>query len=298
MSLMDESGLSLERLAGFIAVAEAGSIVQAAGRDSSRQALLSRQIKELETFFGVKLTRRAGRGIMLTDAGQELARRTRECFRIWEDFRDGYAGRNRRIKIGAAGSVLEWLLLPRIAGLLDGGLEVRVLSGRTVELIQKLEDGQLDCAVLRSDAVTARMKTIEVGEVGYSLWIPKNRMPRTGSRPADWLPSIPLALPMGGTIRRLLNEAAEAAGVSLNVALETSSFAQAAEVLRTGRYAAVLPGSADSFVGGGKVVKVPLSLLKGIRRKLSLARLKSRYDLDKPFAALAKALRERKQRNT
>jgi len=72
--LLSESGLSLERLAGFLAVADAGSIAGVAPGDPSRPPLLSRQIKDLEAFFGAKLTRRVGRGLELTDAGREKIR--------------------------------------------------------------------------------------------------------------------------------------------------------------------------------------------------------------------------------
>ena len=55
--LFAERGLSLDRLKTLIEVAKAGSIAAAARGDSARQSLYSRQIKELEEFFGVELAR-------------------------------------------------------------------------------------------------------------------------------------------------------------------------------------------------------------------------------------------------
>ena len=57
--LLSEGGLSLDRLKNFCAVAEAGGIARVAGGDPAKQSLYSRQLRELEQFFGAELTRRA-----------------------------------------------------------------------------------------------------------------------------------------------------------------------------------------------------------------------------------------------
>ena len=54
--LFDISGLSLDRLRSFLKVAEAGNLATAAQGDAVRQSQYSRQVKELEGFFGVALT--------------------------------------------------------------------------------------------------------------------------------------------------------------------------------------------------------------------------------------------------
>lgn len=60
-NLFSIGGLSIERLKSFIDVAERGSIARVADGDPSRQSLISRQIGELESFFGVELTKRKGK---------------------------------------------------------------------------------------------------------------------------------------------------------------------------------------------------------------------------------------------
>ena len=60
--LFDISGLSLDRLRSFLRVVEAGSLTRAALGDVTRQSQYSRQIKELEGYFGTALTRRVGGG--------------------------------------------------------------------------------------------------------------------------------------------------------------------------------------------------------------------------------------------
>src|SRR5471030_1007853 len=99
--LLSERGLSLDRLNNFCRIAEAGGITKAAGGDPGKQSLYSRQIKELETFFGVELKVRRGKGIVLTDAGQHLARLARAHLIRMADFQRTARNMPKRISIGS-----------------------------------------------------------------------------------------------------------------------------------------------------------------------------------------------------
>jgi len=84
--LFSRNGLSLDRLRNFLEVAEVGSIAKAAPDDVSRQSLISRQIRELEEFFGVELTVRRGKTLAISPAGERLSVLIREQFRDLLDF--------------------------------------------------------------------------------------------------------------------------------------------------------------------------------------------------------------------
>ena len=99
--LFSERGLSLDRLKTLIEVARAGSIAGAARGDSARQSLYSRQIKELEEFFGVELTRRRGKVLVLTRPGWELVRRAHESLCLLDDFKSRSRNMPYRFTIGA-----------------------------------------------------------------------------------------------------------------------------------------------------------------------------------------------------
>src|SRR5947209_20540177 len=99
-NLFAQSGLSLERLKTFREIVAAGGISAAAGDDSNRQSQFSRQLKELERYFGVELIKR-GRGPMkLTPAGEQLHRIISHAFGSLQEFRRHCA--NRPIEIGRA----------------------------------------------------------------------------------------------------------------------------------------------------------------------------------------------------
>jgi DNA-binding transcriptional LysR family regulator len=67
--------MDLNRLKYFMAVAETGSIRSAAGLLRISPAALSKAIKVLESELGAKLLLPSGRGIILSQKGQEIARR-------------------------------------------------------------------------------------------------------------------------------------------------------------------------------------------------------------------------------
>src|SRR5262245_23469409 len=113
--LFTESGLSLERLRALVEVGAAGSIVQAAVDDVVKQSQYSRQIKELEDFFGVKLVERQGRGVRLTGNGKELARISRFFLLGLSNFQRGCLGEERTYRIGGSATFIETFLMPLLA---------------------------------------------------------------------------------------------------------------------------------------------------------------------------------------
>ena len=107
----------MDRLRVLCEVAEAGSLVRAAGSDPVRQSQFSRQLKELEDFFGVELTRRHGKGLVLTEHGQELVQIARESIGRLHDFQLRAGNQPLTFSIGGGDSLVQWLVLPRLAAL-------------------------------------------------------------------------------------------------------------------------------------------------------------------------------------
>ncbi len=78
MNLKGNAALELRQLRYFLALAEHGSISAAANALSMAQPSLSENIAKIEKSLDVKLAIRGVRGIQLTEAGVELARRGQE----------------------------------------------------------------------------------------------------------------------------------------------------------------------------------------------------------------------------
>lgn len=242
-NLLSQSGISLERLASFCDVAELGSIAAAAKNEPARQSLISRQIRELEEYFGVALVRRKGRGLELTATGKELAAVGRESFKGIKNFAAHCKESEWTVQIVASNSVAFWHLVPAIKSLQTQarGVRFEIHHAQTREMVNATREGIYDIAFVRDDAIPAGMKRATLGSVGQSLLIPKALAPTRPKTLAAALVSIPLALPVGGRVRDNAEQLAAKIGKPLKVALGCTSYIQAARALETEACGAVLP---------------------------------------------------------
>ena len=178
-SLFAVRGLSLSRLRVLLEVDEAGSIAAAAESNPVRQSQYSRQLRELEEFFGVELTRREGRYLRLTERGGELAHLARETLLGLSDFKDACDSKAGTLRVGAGDSVIRWLIapsLPAISARLQG-MSISLKNVRTSEAIRQLSEIQIDLAVVRKDAIPEHLKHQSVGRLEYALYVPKRMLP-------------------------------------------------------------------------------------------------------------------------
>ncbi len=240
-NLFSVGGLSMERLKSFVEVAEKGAIARVAEGDPSRQSLISRQISDLETFFGTELTRRKGKGLELTDAGRELARQTRLQLQGLEDFKASCSGQPVEFRIASGNSVLEWLVAPTMSRIVDAvpGSTFSLLDWRTGDVARGLLDHTVDFGIIRRSALVKPLKFFPIGKISYRLFVPKSMM-ATG-KTAD---ALPLAISIGGEFLQSIQKANS--GPLPNVVFRCTSFTQAAQLVRAGAAAAILPHIAIS----------------------------------------------------
>jgi DNA-binding transcriptional LysR family regulator len=278
MSKIDEllsvGGLSLDRLRNFCLVAKAGGLTRASEGDPARLSLYSRQIKELETFFGCELKRRSGKGIVLTDAGRDLARLARAHLIGLDDFKRTVAGQPQCISIAAGNSVLEWLLLPSLPALRERlpQIALEFYNERTKTITDNLRDLTLDLGIVRANGVATPLKSRPLLEVRSALFVPAKLA--VGITPANLrtrLAALPLATSIGGDFRAHLESSAAKADWPLHITVSCSSFTHAARAVASGACAAVLPQMAARDFDPAEVRKFPLPFLKTYVRKLCLA---------------------------
>jgi DNA-binding transcriptional LysR family regulator len=273
--LLQQSGLSFDRLQSFCLVAEAGGVTKAAKGDPAKQSLYSRQIRELEEFFGTELIRRKGRGIALTQAGTNLHAIARESFAALSDFKSECKGQPVEVVIGTGDSVIQWLLLPRLGEIRKRIPRVRFkfLNLPTDEAVKRLADGLIDFALVREDAIGRPLQATSLGVLGYSLFIPQTLKSAIGR--ADnlkLLDDLPLATLEGeGSFRGALAEIARKHKIKVNIQVECSSFSLAARAISEGNVAAILPNLAAAEVKKTGGVEVRLEFLRHFDRKMCLA---------------------------
>jgi DNA-binding transcriptional LysR family regulator len=241
--LFDVSGLSLDRLRSFLRVVEAGNLTKAAQGDVTKQSQFSRQIKELENFFGVALTRRVGRRIEITDEGHRLALVIRRHFRELDDFRETMAGRSISVRLGSQGSIIDWMLVPRLGDISKtlGNAMIELEQLRTHDVVRAVADGRIDFGIVREDAVPKESKRWRLGAVGYAVFA-ANAFWKGSSSAQDLLSKVPVAeLLPGGQFTTRWQEWLMEKKLRPRVMARVSSFTDLARVVRAGHAAAVLP---------------------------------------------------------
>lgn len=136
---------ALERHRHFGRAAEACSISQPA---------LSMQIKALEEELGTELLEKGTRQVRLTTFGEEIALRAKDILRSLDEL-ERYAGASQdglvtRLRIGVIPTVAPYLLPSLIGELTDlhGGLDLHIRETLTPRLVEELNDGRLDMAIV------------------------------------------------------------------------------------------------------------------------------------------------------
>ncbi|RYD21669.1 MAG: LysR family transcriptional regulator [Verrucomicrobiaceae bacterium] len=283
------SGLSLDRLRTFLRVAEAGNLARAAAGNVTMQSQFSRQIKELEAYFGVALTRRVGRRVQITEEGMLLARVIRRQFVELDDFRESMAGRSVNVRLGAQGSLIGWLLVPQLSGIRTalGNATVEMEQMRSADVVRSVADGRLDFGIVREDAVPPETRRWRIGEVGYSLFA-ANSLWKKHSDVRDLLRHAPVAeLLPGGQLTNRWHHWLEKESLSPKVLARVSSFLDLTRIVQSGQAAAALPDLAAVDFDPRRVTRQPITSL----RKRTIVLLAHERGLDRsgiPRAAAEK----------
>lgn len=140
----------------FTVIAETGSFTAAARKLGLSQPPLSKQIMLLEEDLGVRLLTRGARKAELTEAGAYLYSRAKDILAMMDTAADELQNFPSSVKgilklgtISSSGSVLTERILPGFCGL-HPGVRFEIIEGNTYELLEKLKNGIIECAVVRT----------------------------------------------------------------------------------------------------------------------------------------------------
>jgi LysR family hydrogen peroxide-inducible transcriptional activator len=145
------------------------------------QPALSMQIQELENTLGVQLIERSRNGVMLTEAGREIAGRATRILAETRDIVD-FARRQGNIlagplHLGVIPSVAPYVLpalLPLIRDKFPD-LDLHLRETQTDHLVQELLDGGLDLLLLALPVEHPEIETIKLFTDRFLLAMPKSR---------------------------------------------------------------------------------------------------------------------------
>jgi LysR family pca operon transcriptional activator len=148
-------GLRLRHFRSVLAIAEHGSVLKAARSLSTSQPAVTKVLREVEEALGRPIFDRLPRGVMPNEYGRAFIARARRVLGEIDHITDDLA----RIADGQAGTIVVGALPSAASGLMPGSLArfrrahpsmvVRVVHGRSDQLLPQLEAGGLDLVVGR-----------------------------------------------------------------------------------------------------------------------------------------------------
>ena len=145
---------SLRQLHYLVEVADKRNFRAAAEASFVTQSTLSAGIKELETLLGVELVERDPRGVRLTPAGEEVARRARTLLAAAQDLVETAHGAGAPLsglfRLGVIPTIAPFLLSGVLSGLRKAYPELKLYlrEDQTDPLLEQLHAGRLDVLAL------------------------------------------------------------------------------------------------------------------------------------------------------
>ena len=198
------AALNFKHLRYFWMVAKTGSIARAAEQLHLTPQSISGQLGEFDDALGVKLFRRAGRNLELTDAGRRILSYAEEIFTIGDELlevlRDQKAIKSLPFRVGIADSVSKSVAYRLVEPALHLGEPVRLVcrEGRLTPLLAELAVHRLDMIIADRPMpgnLNVRGYSHLLGESGVTVFgTPHLSKERSGDFPA-LLDNAPLLIP-------------------------------------------------------------------------------------------------------
>ncbi|MGP0092528.1 MAG: LysR substrate-binding domain-containing protein [Xanthobacteraceae bacterium] len=231
--------LDVDQLRTFIAIVESGSFTRAADVVHKTQSAVSMQMKRLEERLERPIFARDGRASKLTEDGERLLDYARRIVRLNVEavaaFSD--AELSGRVRLGVPDDYVD-RYLPEIMARFSRaypGAELSVICEPTVDLIERIDAGELDLAIATNCDAT---RAAEIFRRERLLWVASNR------HSIHIAERLPLALGRPScSWRRMALEALEAVARPYRLLYSSSNAGAVAAAVLAGLAVSVLPES-------------------------------------------------------
>jgi LysR family hydrogen peroxide-inducible transcriptional activator len=240
---------TLRQLRYLVALADHLNFTRAAQACFVGQSTLSAGLKELEEALGARLVERDRQTVLITPLGEEAVARARALLAGAQDLvaavergRDPMTG---TVRLGAIPTIAPFLLpriLPRMRDA-HPGLRIALREDTTARLLQRLEQGTLDFALIALPYDTAGLRVQALGDDELWLVVPQGeraaraRHVTVDAAIADRL----LLLEEGHCLRQHSLAACERAPQPNAAGLEASSLLTLVEMVEAGLGLALVP---------------------------------------------------------
>ncbi len=263
---------TLRQLRYLVAVVDRCHFGQAAAACSVSQSTLSAGIQELEELLGAPVVERTKRTVVPTALGRELAQRARDLLRGAEEMMDlAQAARDPMsgpVHLGVIPTIGPFLLpraLPRLREAYPK-LQLYLREDQTARLLERLEAGELDAALLALPYAMGELEVMDLGEDRFSVVYPAGR-----PVPRDIARENLLLLEDGHCLRDQALAACELEGARRNAGFNGTSLHTLAQMVANGLGVTLMPQLAlDAGIVRGLDVGVAPLESGGPHRRIGL----------------------------
>ena len=246
---MSSQRIDLASLRLLLAVAQTGSITEAARQSHLALAAASARLKQLEETLGVVLFERQARGTRLTEAGRLVSLRARaieqELSQMSVEIEDHLQGVTGHVRVVANMSSIAAVLPADLAAFLQihPGIRIDLSEHHSRDIQSLVTEGQADIGVLSSESIHSELMSLPYYKDRLLAVVPAQTQWRRVRRltKVNLLEQDLILLQEGGAIAEWLGDLARAEGRSLRVRVRAKGFDALAELVSAGLGITVLP---------------------------------------------------------
>jgi LysR family tcuABC transcriptional regulator len=273
--------MELRQLRYFVSVVEHGSMGRAAQTLGVVTSALSQQISRLEGELSTRLLQRGSGGVRPTEAGLAFYRQAQLALRHADDaVRAAQQQRlSGHVSVGLAPTTASMLGLPLVQAMQERypAVKLHIVESMSAHVSAMLETRRIDLAIVFGGDAGQRWSAVPLlRERLFLLASPGLRAAAGLAAPLSLAAAarVPLVMPTGPHgLRRSVDAAFAAAGLTPQVVLEIDSLPVLMASVRAGIAASIQPGAALALPGHESLVSLPLEGA-GAARENALASLR------------------------
>jgi len=232
--------MDLVLLRSLLAVADAGTITDAADRVGISQSALSRRLQQLEVELGAVLLVRGRQGVGLTELGRQTVDAGRSIVarydRLRQDISDNLGLLRGTVRVGGGATVTSYLLPQRIAEFQSGhpGIRFYVKEAGSGEIASDVSAGELELGVV---TLPVPSRDLDIRELFIDEIVlvarADHELAKRRVTVAD-LEGLPfVGFESGSAIRQIIDNTLGAAGIQIDVVMELRSIPSILKMVAT-----------------------------------------------------------------
>jgi DNA-binding transcriptional LysR family regulator len=243
---------SLQDLRHFVAIAESGSLSQAAEQSHLAVSALSARLKGLEESFGVQLMVRSAKGMSLTPAGHRLLVHARELLekgqQLTDDMGDYAQQAKGLVRIAANTTAVTEYLPEALVKVMrhHSKLEVALTEAVSSDVVRRIREGRADLGIFTPGIYTDDLEVLPFRSDALVLiasrqhvWAQRDQIEFTQTLVSDHI-----CLQRTAALFEFLTQRADDQGLVLRSRIHLAGFEAVARMVGQGVGVAVIPRSA------------------------------------------------------